>query len=378
MGISHPLTDALSHVELAVRPVAARLASLKDEENSAQRITALRETIDQQVARLRIGDILPTDMPPEQIVTTIVGACLKAVPQDEGPSADRVARFQVIASLARDFVGTVSTEQRSFETFLAGTRQIVAGTCVGLGRSALGLTSTPFDLVIVDEAARCTASELAVPIQAGAWIVLVGDHQQLEPQHPESVVDEAAERLGVSVAEVARSDFERVFETAYGTAAGHTLRRQYRMLPPIGEIVSRSFYGKRLEHGRATPIIDPKALPADLSAPVTWFDTAPFGERAEQADPNHRKSLTNTAEADVIVSLLRRWSECQPFLDWLDQQASHAHGIGIICAYSAQRDLVRRKIALAPIHPSLRAALKVCECRPNNPHLCRLKIPQVC
>jgi hypothetical protein len=359
LGISQPLADALIHIELAVRPVAARLAGLKDDENSAQRITALRETIDKQVVPLELGDILPADIPPEQIVTTVIGACLKAVPQDERPSADRVARFQAVASLARDFVGTVSTEQRSLETFLAGTRQIVAGTCVGLGRSALGLTSTPFDLVIVDEAARCTASELAVPIQAGAWIVLVGDHKQLEPQHPESVVDEAAERLSASVAEVARSDFERVFETPYGTAAGHTLRRQYRMLPPIGEIVSQSFYGKRLEHGRVTPIIDPNMLPADLGAPVTWFDTAPFGERAKQADPNHRKSLTNNVEADVIAGLLKRWSECQLFLDWLHQQASHAHGIGIVCAYSAQRDLVRRKIAQAPIHTSLRAALKV-------------------
>ncbi|ESX57009.1 AAA domain-containing protein [Mesorhizobium sp. C416B] len=359
LGIPEALTDALTHVEIAIRPVAARLASLQDEESSAQRVTALRETISQQVLPLGIDDTLPADLAAEKIVTTIVDACLQAMPQGERPSADRVARFQAVAGLARDFVGTVSTEQRSLETFLAGTRQIVAGTCVGLGRSALGLTSTPFDLVIVDEAARCTASELAVPIQAGAWIVLVGDHKQLEPQHPESVVDEVAERLGVGVAEVARSDFERIFETPYGIAAGHTLRRQYRMLPPIGEIVSRSFYGKRLEHGRVTPIIDAEALPADLSAPVTWFDTAPFGERAKQADPNHRKSLTNTVEADVIVSLLKRWSECQLFLDWLAQQATHAHGIGIICAYSAQRDLVRRKIALAPIHPSLRAAMKV-------------------
>jgi superfamily I DNA and/or RNA helicase len=131
------------------------------------------------------------------------------------------------------------------------------------------------------------------------------------------------------------------------------------MLPPIGDIVSRAFYGKRLEHGRATPIINPSALPPDLIAPVTWFDTAPFGERAKQAAPDQRKSLTNTVEADVIVSLLKRWSECQPFLVWLNQQASHAHGIGIVCAYSAQRDLVKRKIALAPIHPSLHAALKV-------------------
>ncbi len=161
------------------------------------------------------------------------------------------------------------------------------------------------------------------------------------------------------MAEVARSDFERVFETPYGAAAGHTLRRQYRMLPPIGEIVSKSFYDGRLEHARPAPIIDPNSLPSDLSAAVTWFDTSSFGERAKQADPNHRKSLTNTVEADIIVTLLKRWGECQPFLEWIELQKSHAHAIGIICAYSAQRDLVRRKIALAPIPHSLRASLKV-------------------
>src|SRR6266536_5569449 len=40
---------------------------------------------------------------------------------------------------------------------------------------------TGFDLAIVDEAARCTASELSVPLQAGRWIILVGDQAQLEP-----------------------------------------------------------------------------------------------------------------------------------------------------------------------------------------------------
>ncbi|NNU40590.1 AAA family ATPase [Rhizobium sophorae] len=190
LGIPDELADALTSIELAVRPVASRLLALKDEENSEQRVNALRETIDRQILELGLGGALPLETSEEEIVATLVSSALKSVPIDTRPSAERVARFQTVAALARDFVGTVSTEQRSLETFLAGTRQIVAGTCVGLGRSALGLTSTPFDLVIVDEAARCTASELAVPIQAGAWVVLVGDHKQLEPQHPESLVDE--------------------------------------------------------------------------------------------------------------------------------------------------------------------------------------------
>src|SRR3546814_17328946 len=84
--------------------------------------------------------------------------------------------------------------------------------------------------------------------------------------------------MRISDAEVARSDFERVFETAYGRAAGHTLRRQYRMLPPIGEIVSKSFYDGRLEPGRVTPVIDTDALPPLLAKPGTGFDTAPPGE----------------------------------------------------------------------------------------------------
>lgn len=359
LGIPVDLADHLAQIELAIRPVANRIAELDNDADNSQRVIALRETIYQQLEPLGIERTIAYETPAAEIVGDIVTACVRRLQQDERPSLDRVARYQSVASIARDFIGSVSTEHRSFETFLAGTRQIVAGTCVGLGRSSLGLTSTPFDLVIVDEAARCTASELAVPIQAGSWIVLVGDHKQLEPQHPESVVDEVSKRLHVNEAEVARSDFERVFETAYGHGAGHTLKRQYRMLPAIGEIVSKSFYDRKLEHGRHDCVVEPNILPPDLCKPVIWVDTAPIGERAKQGDPNHRKSLSNAAEADAIVSLLKRWSECDSFLTWLGEQTSHAHAIGIICAYSAQRDLVRRKIASAAIHQKMRDALKV-------------------
>lgn len=359
LGIEPDMGERLALIELAVRPVAARLAELEGDEAAAQRATALRETIAQQIAPIGVAAVIAMEAPAEQMTDHVVTACLAGVPHEARPSADRVARFQSIAALARDFVGTVSTEQRSLETFLAGTRQIVAGSCVGLGRSALGLTSMPFDLVIVDEAARCTASELAVPIQAGTSIVLVGDQNQLEPQHPEQVVDEVAERLDVGVAEVARSDFERVFETDYGCVAGHSLRRQYRMLQPIGEIVSQAFYDGALEHGREKLIVDLERLPAELATPVAWVDTAPLGERARQGEPNHRKSIPNAVEADAIIALLKRWSESDGFLSWLTEHTAHTHAIGIICGYSAQRDLVKRKINLASIHPALRAALKV-------------------
>jgi serine/threonine protein kinase len=359
LGIDEELASDLAQIEHAIRPVASRIAELDGDAENTARVAALRETVRQQLLHLNVDTVLALDAPADKIIAEVVNACVKRLPQGDRPSPDRIARYQSVAAIARDFIGSVSTEHRSFETFLAGTRQIVAGTCVGLGRSSLGLTSTPFDLVIVDEAARCTASELAVPIQAGSWIVLVGDHEQLQPQHPESVVEDVAKRLRISEAEVARSDFERVFETAYGQAAGHTLRRQYRMLPPIGEIVSKSFYGGRLEHGRTEPVIDPGALPPRLAAAVTWIDTAPLGERAKQGDPNHRKSLSNAAEADAIVATLKQWGESEEFLSWLGRQTAHTHAIGVICAYSAQRDLVRKKLALSHVHQAIREALKV-------------------
>src|SRR3546814_4702737 len=104
----------------------------------------------------RVSDLdaaIAADMSPDSIIRDIVSAYIQRLPRDERPSPDKIARYQSVAAIARDFIGSVSTEHRSFETFLAGTRPIVAGTCVGLVRASLGLTSIPFDLSFVTEAA---------------------------------------------------------------------------------------------------------------------------------------------------------------------------------------------------------------------------------
>jgi AAA domain-containing protein len=194
-----------------------------------------------------------------------VDALLGRQKGQSGVSAANAARLRTAAKVARDFVTSASTAQRSYEPFLAGTRQIVAGTCVGLGRPSLGLISIPFDLVIVDEAARCTASELS-----GRWIILVGDQAQLEPLHKPEMVQQVANRVGFPKGDIIRCDFDRLFAKPYGTAAGRKLKTQYRMLPPSGRIVSDTFYPEiDLEHGREIPEIDPKALPDELSAPLS-------------------------------------------------------------------------------------------------------------
>ncbi len=362
LGIPHELASDLTFVETAVRPVLQGLGaatSSDDQATSFARVSSLREALSGQLSALSLDLHDYADVGTDDLLDRIIRDLSSRVERSRRPSPDRIARFRAAASLARDFVTSVSTEKRSFDTFLAGTRQIVAGTCVGLGRSALGLTTTPFDLVIVDEAARCTASELAVPMQAGSWIVLVGDQEQLEPQHDPDVVEAVASELGVPEGEVKRSDFARVFESKFGQAASGSLKTQYRMLEPIGRLVSSSFYGGTLLHGRHEPIVPPEALPEELARPLLWVETDGLGEAAYQRRPEFGKSLCNPVEADCIVALLRRWSDHPPFVEWLGQPQSHAHHIGIICGYAAQRDLIRKKLQLAGLPPVFSKALKI-------------------
>ena len=264
-------------------------------------------------------------------------------------NADKVERLRRICAVGRDFVGSVSRPHRSFETFLAGTRQIVAGTCVGLGRTSLGLTNTAFDLVIVDEAARCTASELLVPLQAARWVVLVGDQAQLEPQHKPEVVELVADRTGISKKEIKTSDFERVFSTSYGREASAALKTQYRMLPPIGQVVSDAFYpGLALLPGRHAPEIDDLALPDSLDKPLIWVETDGLATAAFDRKENN-SSRINKVEAEAVVALLEEWHSHEPLREWLLNQTKHPAGIGIICMYAAQRNLIERRLRTSPL-----------------------------
>jgi superfamily I DNA and/or RNA helicase len=267
--------------------------------------------------------------------------------------------MRAVVNLSNDFVRSVSTQQRGFEAFLAGTRHIVAGTCVGLGRPSLGLTATPFDLVIIDEAARCTASELAVPMQSGRWVVLVGDHAQLEPQHPASVASKVAAELQTSELTVTQSDFERLFQNNYGQVAGAGLKTQYRMLPPIGRVVSDTFYNGELDAGRMEPEIEPSVLPEGLELPLTWITTDALGAAGEERTESSGTSRINPSEADYIVSLLKAWSMAAPFTEWIARQTKHAQVIGVICMYAAQRDLIRKKIQAANLPEAFRQTIKI-------------------
>ena len=355
LGLGPTECESVLFFEDTIRPILERISELADSSDGAFKINSLKDTVQQCLLDREIDCDL-SEANPSEVSDMVTSLFFSTLPSS---TAHKVERLRHVAELGRDIVGTVSTWQRSYETFLAGTRQVVSGTCVGLGRSSLGLTKTAFDLVIVDEAARCTPSELAVPIQAGKWVVLVGDHVQLQPQHNPDVVDAVTRELKVGVSEIVKSDFERAFESPYGKQAGHTLKKQYRMLPPIGRLVSNAFYDRALQHERAQPKIPPEVLPAELARPLAWVSTDAMGAGAHQRGGSKRGSLQNATEADVIVWLLKRWSEHEPFLNWIKTLPEGVEAIGVICAYAAQLELVRQKLQSESLPEAFRRTIKV-------------------
>jgi hypothetical protein len=89
-----------------------------------------------------------------------------------------------------------------------------------------------------------------------------------------------------------------------------------------------------------------------------------FGKKALEfpgATQNETRfgGMLSIREADAIVAMLEDWHGHDPFRNWLTTQQKHPAGIGVICMYAAQRDLIRRKILQSALAYLLDRHLKV-------------------
>lgn len=362
LSISSEILDKIITMEEIVRPVVYKIRTLdtaKDEKPSQSTINLLEKSYETLGIDFTVDQLLDSGISLSELLFKLSLKINASFPFDEKATEDALWRFRQLADIAHDFIATESGAQRSFEPFLAGTRKIVSGTCVGLGRPSLGLTSTNFDLVIVDEAARCTASELAVPLQSARWVVLVGDHLQLEPINRPGIVKQVQRQTGLPISEIMRSDFERLFSGNNENLIGSTLDTQYRMLPPIGRIVSKVFYGGSLKHGRQNSNIPISAIPPVLAMPITWLTSDALGRSGFDSRPKRSNSFVNKSEADAILSLLQSMDGSSEFIEHLTKKNKFEKHIGIICMYADQRDLVSRKIRSSQLSETIKNSIKV-------------------
>ena len=272
-----------------------------------------------------------------------------------------------LIDLTQDMLETLSNERTNYDEFLARSRQLVIGTCVGIGQRHIGITDNLYDWVIVDEAARSISSELAIAMQSGARILLVGDHKQLPPLYSEEHKNALARRLGISkrgeeLDQALGSDFERVFLSEYGKQTCATLKTQYRMAPAIGSLVSACFYENVLENGKTdndVPNIYFR-LPEKIKSCVTWLDTTSLPNAYHEQGKNG--SLSNRAEADVIIGILQDLANDETFMNSEPVQKcleKNEQAIGVICMYGEQKKMIRKKFNERSWNDDFRRLVKI-------------------
>ncbi|QVQ29524.1 AAA domain-containing protein [Achromobacter deleyi] len=259
-------------------------------------------------------------------------------------SPQAIERLRRLLIMSDDWLKTLGEPAANFVEFLAKSRTIVAGTLVGIGRRAAGVIQNMYDWVVIDEAGRAAPSELAVAMQTGRRILLVGDHKQLPPTFEQDVRNTVSKKLGYATESRAfASDFERVFDSPYGLTVGATLKEQYRMAPTIGELVSEVFYGGQLATGRGASWLDTSLLPAPLRHEVCWVDTASLGRSASESTSPDKVDCWNDVEARVVMDVLRALLQNAALIRALKEGLQPGDPIvGIICMYSKQRAVLNR------------------------------------
>ena len=272
-----------------------------------------------------------------------------------------------LIDLTQDMLEALSNERTNYDEFLARSRQLVIGTCVGIGQRHIGIADNLYDWVIVDEAARSISSELAIAMQSGTRILLVGDHKQLPPLYSEEHKNALARRLGISkrgeeLDQALGSDFERVFLSEYGKQTCATLKTQYRMAPAIGSLVSACFYENVLENGKTdndVPNIYFR-LPEKIKSCVTWLDTTSLPNTYHEQGKSG--SLSNRAEADVIIGILQDLANDETFMNSESVQKcleKNEQAIGVICMYGEQKKLIRKKFNERSWNDEFRRLVKI-------------------
>lgn len=184
----------------------------------------------------------------------------------------------------------------SFEELLCADVSVVAATCLGLSQIDKEL-KLKFDLCIMDEAGKANSTEALVPLcRAHRW-VMVGDPKQLPPFEHEALKDASYKKRFSINEESLEPLFDRLWLRA-PEANKVVLKKQYRMVAPIGSLVSECFYDGVLENSER-PIDE--TLQSVLGHSVIWLSTNELPDRNEVMA---RKSLINTCEIEKIFEVL--------------------------------------------------------------------------
>ena len=212
--------------------------------------------------------------------------------------------------------------------------QVKGATCQQTVAKRHGMYDNIFDAVIIDEAARANPLDLLIPMTLGKKVILVGDHKQL-PHILEPQFEKETELSKINFDDIySKSLFERLFNEL-PKSKKVMLKKQFRMHPHIGQLVSQLFYPEGLQHG-----LPEHALPNETGLfdgkHLAWVDV-PFNGKGEQG------RYSNEHEADVVIEQVKK----------LLQDAKNIGKISIITFYSEQLAELKKKLKVSGLEESV-------------------------
>lgn len=218
----------------------------------------------------------------------------------------------------------------AFLVALLTRSQVIAGTCIGIA-GIKGIQDLDFDLCIIDEASKATATEMLVPMSRSKRWIVVGDPKQLPPFEGE-IIDkpDLARKYELNSQDIKRTLFDHLLETLPAECK-KILSIQHRMVAPIGDLISECFYDGKLESAKKDT---DDSLQIILPKSVTWLSSSNIGQHQEKRAGS---SFTNRCEAAIVTQLLKR-------LDFLLKQQRKHYKVAILTGYSSQRMELNRSI----------------------------------
>lgn len=271
---------------------------------------------------------------------------------------ENLERFLQLLEMSQEWMDVLRGGEAGFDRFMLKSKQLVCGTLVGVGNRRLELAESSFDWVIVDEAGRAQAAELMVALQSGKRVLLVGDHKQLPPFYHQQHLKLAAKKLELGRGIFYESDFERAFRATGGV----TLDTQYRMVEPIGELVSECFYAKDIGKLHSIKKTSPdwySHLASPWDKAVSWIDSSsPSPVGAEEKMSNGR--YYNQREVRLLLDALQTLASDES-ISQLKQTITteQPYPIGIITMYRQQKEEIDSAISRAEWAASLRGLIKI-------------------
>jgi superfamily I DNA and/or RNA helicase len=242
---------------------------------------------------------------------------------------DLIYKLNKLKKINEDWQRRIGKGLIEFSGVYINRCKVVGATCIGIAAKG-DIRNIEFDWVIIDEAGRATHPELLVPMVRGKKIILVGDHKQLPPILDKDLDGKVLEEIQVKREELETSLFYEMISSQHNSS--YSLRKQYRMDPAIGNMISKCFYDNKLEHGENVLKYD--NLQHWCNSPVLWLSTSKSSKRFEK---RVGYSYNNTYEVDIIIKILNK-------LNTSLVNFKGSKSVGIIAGYMAQKHLFSQRI----------------------------------